>query len=275
MHNQHRAVGLHPFVQYIVEALPKNQFIEGAHGLVRDWQVDDLRAIAAIYYGMISEVDTQLGRVFEHLRSVDAWRNTVIVFTSDHGEMMGDHGLLGKHGFFDSSYHIPLIIRDPSRQTNAGQVVEHFTEAIDIAASLMDWVVEPKPPQLDGHSLLPFLVNETPKHWRTAAHWEFDFRNIQTHRAESQFELLSQQCNLCVIRDQNYKYVHFAGLPPLLFDLQNDPSETTNLVNSPDYVNVRLQYAEALLSWRAEHLDQTLALSMLTPAGYLHGQSAK
>lgn len=73
--------------------------------------------------------------------------------------------------------------------------------------------------------------------------------------------------NLAVLRDEAFKYVHFAGLPPLLFDLADDPGETRDRSRDPAYAAVRLDFAERLLSLRAAHLDQTLAGTMLTAAG--------
>ncbi|TIT05872.1 MAG: phosphonate monoester hydrolase, partial [Mesorhizobium sp.] len=115
------------------------------------------RAIRAIYYGMISEVDAQLGRLWQALKAAGAWDETVIVLTSDHAEMMGDHFMLGKGGFFDGSYHIPLIIRDPRLGHAAGGSVDCFSEAVDILPTLLDLLGEDPPPHLDGRSLKPFL----------------------------------------------------------------------------------------------------------------------
>lgn len=176
------------------------------------------------------------------------------------------------HGSCDGSYHIPLIIRDPSQPAQSGHVVEHFTDSVDIMPTVLDQLGMPLPVQLDGQSLLPFLKAETTRSWRSSAHWEYDFRNIQNPRAEKQLELASQQCNLAVIRDASFKYVHFAGLPPLLFDLTKHPDESVNCVNEAAYRDQRLSYAEALLCWRAEHLDQSLAMSMLTANGWSQGQ---
>ena len=75
-----------------------------------------IRRIRAQYYGMISEVDSQLGRVWQTLRDLGAWDDTLIVVTADHGEQLGDHGLIQKLGYWESSYHIVGIVRDPGRR---------------------------------------------------------------------------------------------------------------------------------------------------------------
>lgn len=216
----------HPYIAYDLGRQNRARFRPGATGKVHDWSEDDFRRIRAIYYGMISEVDAQLGRLWQALKTEGAWDNTIIVLTSDHAEMMGDHFMLGKGGYFDGSYHIPLIIRDPRHRKAAGSTVDRFTEAVDILPTLIDLLGVAPEPHLDGCSLKPFLSGGTPAVWRDAAHWEFDFRSVADGEAERHFGLTSRQCNLAVIRTQKFKYVHFGGgLPPLLFDMENDPGE--------------------------------------------------
>ncbi|MCA0021036.1 alkaline phosphatase family protein [Mesorhizobium sp. B264B1A] len=258
----------HPYLAYDFGRQKKHKFRPGAAGSVHDWSEDDFRRIRAIYYGMISEVDAQLGRIWQAVKTAGAWDDTVIVLTSDHAEMMGDHFMLGKGGFFDASYHIPLVIRDPRHGHTAGVALDRFTEAVDILPTLLDLLGGEPAPHLDGHSLRPFIAGEEPSDWRDAAHWEFDFRSIAKGEAERHFGLASRQCNLAVIRTEKFKYVHFGGgLPPLLFDLEKDPAELANLAADPAYLPIRLEFAERLLAWRAEHLDQSLTLAELTRDG--------
>ena len=259
---------MHPLLEWIIETNTKNRFIPGADGLAHEWTQADLKQIAATYFGMIAEVDAQIGRMMQSLEQHGCRDNTLVIFTSDHGEQLGDHTLLGKHGFFDSSYHIPLIISDPTASKTRGSKVSAFTECIDIFPTLMERMGTDIPTQLDGHSLQPFIDNGTqPSGWRDAAHWEFDFRSVTNAQAEQRFNLEHTQCNLSVLRREDAKYVHFAGLPPLLFDLSADPHETNNVAGQTQYLSLQLDCAQQLLSWRAEHLDQTLALSALTDHG--------
>lgn len=259
---------MHPLLDWIVDTNPKNRFIPGTTGLARDWTQQDLKQIAATYFGMIAEVDAQIGRMLKSLDENGCSNNTLVIFTSDHGEQLGDHTLLGKHGFFDSSYHIPLIISDPAAGDTHGSRITQFTECVDIFPTLMERMSTKVPSQLDGQSLQPFIsTGVAPPKWRDAAHWEFDFRSVSSAEAETRFDLAHTQCNLSVLRRDDAKYVHFAGLPPLLFDLSVDPEETTNVAGLARYQSLQLDCAQQLLSWRAQHLDQTLALSALTPEG--------
>jgi arylsulfatase A-like enzyme len=265
----------HPYLDYVLGRQKKSAFLPGMKGKVRGFDYEEFRAIRALYYGMISETDAQLGRIWAAVKAAGAWDNTIVILTSDHAEMMGDHFLLGKGGFFDQSFHIPLIIRDPSRRKAAASRVERFTEAVDVMPTLLDLLGQAPPAHLDGKSLAPFLDGKTPEYWRDAAHWEFDFRSIEKGSAERHFGLKPQQCNLAVIRTEKFKYVHFGGgLPPLLYDLENDPEELRNLADDPALLAIRLEFAERLLAWRAEHLDQSLALSALTEAGVVGAPAA-
>lgn len=259
---------IHPLVALQHDHEKMGKFVIGAKGKVAGWDEASFRQIRATYWGMISEVDAQLGRMFGSVRDAGAWDDTVVILTSDHAELMGDHLMLGKGGFFDGSYHLPLIVRDPRRKTAAGTKVDVFTEAVDITPTALDLIGAAVPAHLDGRPLTPFLDGRTPPAWRDAAHWEFDFRSIAKRKAETHFGIASRQCNLAVIRTDRLKYVHFGGgLPPVLFDLANDPAETRNVADDPSYRAARLEMAERLLEWRAEHLDQSLALSELTENG--------
>lgn len=258
----------HPYLQYVIGRQKRSKFLPGMKGKVRSFDEAAFRAIRALYWGMITETDAQLGRIWQAIRKAGMWNDTIVVLTSDHAEMLGDHFMLGKGGFFDQSFHIPLVVRDPRRRKAAGSIVDSFTEAVDIMPTLLELMGSAAPAHLDGRSLAPFLDGVKPEDWRSEAHWEFDFRSIEKGSAERHFGLKPQQCNLAVLRGERWKYVHFGGgLPPLLYDVQEDPAEIENRASDPALAAVRLELAERLLAWRAEHLDQSLALTALTEQG--------
>jgi arylsulfatase A-like enzyme len=255
----------HPWLADLLARLKKAKFVPGARGKVRAWTEREFRIIRAIYYGMISEVDSQIGRICAWLRARGLWEDTLVVLTSDHAEMMGDHWMLGKGGWFDGSYHIPLIVKPTGRKRRC-RTVEVLTEAVDIAPTLVEAMGGVPPVHLDGRSLVPLLSGHQPAVWREAAHWEFDFRTIA--KPEGRLGLDPRASNLAVLRTKTLKYVHFGGgLPPLLYDLADDPGEMRNRAHDPAWRDTRLEYAEALLSWRARHLDQALALIDLAESG--------
>jgi arylsulfatase A-like enzyme len=236
------------------------------------------KRLHASYYGLMSEVDDNLGRLFDALRALDLWRNTLIVFTSDHGEQMGDHWLMGKCGYFEQSVHVPCIVRDPDAAADGsrGSTVERFTEHVDVLPTLLEALGLATPPACDGESLLPFLRDRYgPRHWRQEAHWEYDFRNPQDPGEGEALGIPQHACNLAVLRGRRYKYVHFAALPPLLFDLDDDPGEFVDRSRDPACRDVLLDCAQRMLSWRMQHMDHTLTHLKLTRHGVLSGPTGR
>ncbi|HNB26645.1 MAG TPA: DUF4976 domain-containing protein, partial [Alphaproteobacteria bacterium] len=105
--------------------------------------------------------------------------------------------------------------------------------------------------------------------------YELDFRFSYTSPGfdgETALGLHPDECYLTVIRDEDYKYVHFVSLPPLLFDMRKDPHEMTNLAGDPQYRDVLLTYAQKMLSWRMRHADRTLVNLHLTDRGVVDGR---
>jgi arylsulfatase A-like enzyme len=237
-----------------------------------------LRRYKASYFGLMSEVDDQLGRLFAWLEAQGLWDSTLVVFTSDHGEQMGDHWMLGKAGYFDQSYHIPLIVRDPraASDVSRGLLADVFTENVDLAPTLLDWLGAAPPESFEGRSLLPILASgAAPEDWRREAHWEYDFREAQGGAPERALGIRLHECSLAVLRTERHKYVHFAALPPLLFDLECDPEERVDRSRDPEYATVLLECAQRMLSWRMAHDDQTLTHMALTPDGVYERKGAR
>ena len=193
-------------------------FVEAAHrfSVYRPPKNDlDLRQVRATYYGMMAEVDAQVGRLLAGLDDLGMSEDTIVVVTSDHGEMLGDHDLMSKLGFFEQAFHIPLIVRYPAlgESSVAGRVVDSFTENLDVMPTLLDLIGAEIPRQCQGRSLRSFLDGSTPDGgapdgWRTSVHWEFDFRTWA-----GAVGLPGHSCNLAVHRDHFGMYVHFAGWP--------------------------------------------------------------
>ena len=232
---------------------------------------DELRLLRSQYFALCEETDAQLGRLFDELQAEGVYDNTLIVFTSDHGEQLGDHWLLNKDGFFDQSYHVPLIIKCPASTKGSlcrrGAVVEHFTEHVDILPTILQCLDLPVPAQADGSSLVQFLFEggpqqqwTAPEGWRRAAHWEFDYSERNAPAG-----VYASQCSLCVLRGERWKYVQWAdeSMPSLLFDMQRDPGEMRDLGGSSvfEHVEARAQCAAQMLRWRMRHAEHTLTHS--------------
>jgi arylsulfatase A-like enzyme len=162
-----------------------------------------------------------------------------------------------------------LIVRLPGREAAAtrGAVVDGFTESVDIMPTILEWLGREVPIQCDGESLLPYCLGTTPPCPRQEVHHEYDFRDVITGTAQRALGLRMEQCSLAAIRDERYKYVHFPTLPPLFFDLENDPCELRNLAGDSAHVGLVRDYAQRMLTWRMEHMERTLAFMQVGSGG--------
>jgi arylsulfatase A-like enzyme len=223
----------------------------------------ELRRLRAQYFGMVSEVDDQLGRVLDTIRALGMWDETVVVVTSDHGEMLGDHGLVQKLGYWEQSYHVVGIVRDPRRTATAGTVVDRFTENVDLLPTICELIGVDVPSQCDGLPLTPLLDGVDPPWWRTAAHWEYDWRDVGIRRGEHRWpwDRVLEEQHLAVCRDETTMYVQFGDGSWRCFDLAADPTCRTEITDAATV----LPLAQQMLVWRSRHADRTLA-DMLTEA---------
>ena len=221
--------------------------------------------LRAQYYGMISHVDAQLARIVDAIKARGEWENTVVVVTSDHAEQLGDQGLIQKAGFFESSYHIAAIVRDPRCATTAGTAVQQFTEAVDMMPTVCQAIGAEIPAQCDGLPLTPFLRGEEPAWWRTSAHYEWDWRDafIPTTRGTWPWDRRLERNHLTVQRSDTRAYVHFGDGSWKCFDLENDPTWRTEITDPA----VVLEEAQAMLSWQSEHLDRNMTGMLLRSGG--------
>jgi len=231
----------------------------------------------ATYFGMMSEVDAQIGRLIEYLKQTGSYDNTLIIFTSDHGEQLGDHWAFAKYCYFDQTFHVPLIIRAPGAIAgNSGdRIVDAFSESIDVMPTILAAIAADIPDQCDGHSLLPLCYGETPENWRQEYHAEFDLRSPYDGDDKAPLGLEMQKCMANIICGERYKYVHFAGLPPLFFDRKDDPDEFIDRSNDPAYQERILEYAGKMLNWRMEHDDPALTNMHLSKDGLLQNMRSR
>lgn len=215
-----------------------------------------LREYKAAYYGMISELDACIGRIIETLKESGEWDNTLIIFTSDHGEYLGDHYLTDKGHFYDETMRVPYILRDPSPEANVtrSKHINTYVESIDSAPTILEFLGVPVPESFMGKSLLETIRNPGRQH-RREIHFEFDYRN----RVDDPDADLDK-CLLWVVRDDCYKYVQFAdeSIPPLLFDMKKDPTEQNDVADLPQNAVLVAAYCQRLLRWRMTYEDQRM-----------------
>jgi len=225
----------------------------------------ELRRVRAQYFGMVSEVDHQLGRVWAALERLGQWDDTWIFVTSDHGDELGDHGLVQKGGFFEGSYHVLGLVRDPRHPATHGSTVRRFTENVDVFPTLCDALGIETPLQCDGLPLTPFLRGEPPRWWRDAAHWEFDWRFVLVPNGPHAWpwDRRLEQHHLSVLRSEQAAYVQFGDGSWRCFDLAADPTWRTETND----LKVALAHAQAMLTWRSQHAERTLSGMLLEQGG--------
>ena len=180
---------------------------------------DEIDASRRAYYAAISFVDEQLGRVLEALENRGELENTLIIYTADHGDMMGDQHMWRKCRPYEGSARIPMILRWPEGikiKAERGQVRGELVELRDVLPTFLDVAEIPKPEVMDGESMLNILEE---KSWRKI----LDLEHAQIYEEDNAWVALT---------DGRYKYIYFTLTgQQQLFDLKNDPDEMTDLAS--------------------------------------------
>ena len=201
------------------------------------------------YMGLIKQIDDQIGLLLDFLEENGLADNTLIAFTSDHGDYLGDHWLGEKELFHDVSVKVPLILYDPAPSANAtrGTVSDVLVEAIDLAPTFLEYFGgEPKPHILEGRSLMPLIRGEQPSGWRSHVISEYDYA---MRKPRTDLNMPVRECGLVMVTDGQWKYIYAKSLPPMLFDLENDPHEYNDLGRDPAYEGERRRLHEAMSRW--------------------------
>jgi len=198
----------------------------------------DLRRVTAAYYAMVEHVDDLFGRVLDALREngedLDKW---MIVFTADHGEMLGERGLWQKSQFWEPSVGVPLVVRWPA--AFEPHTVEANVSLCDLYATLCDLADVPVPSGLDSRSLRPLLEGNTAT-WHDHHGDEVVSQNVGNGALTGDIE--SQDL---MIKREDLKYCFYGEeVPEVLFDLDRDPGETTNHIDDPAYADAVEQFRQ-------------------------------
>lgn len=226
--------------------------------ICRTFARDEVRErVIPAYMGLIKQIDDQMGRLFSFMEERNLFDNTMIVFTSDHGDYLGDHWMGEKDLFHDQSVKVPLIIYDPRSQANAtrGTSCDLLVESIDLAPTFQSFFGGPPLPHiLEGRDLTPILTGEADANtWRTFLFSEYDYA---VKEARARIGNAQEDARLVMIRDARYKYIHAEGFRPMLFDLQEDPDELMDLGGMMDdsaLETIKLRFFDALSHWARRH----------------------
>ncbi|MBR5383577.1 MAG: sulfatase-like hydrolase/transferase [Clostridia bacterium] len=179
---------------------------------------EQAKEIRANYAGSVTLIDEWIGRLIDTIKVRGEWENTVVLFTSDHGELNGDHGFVNKRNFFRGAVNIPLIIRTPETARSGGHVSDALVSLIDVGPTLAEYAGKVLEYTQFGRSLCPLLAGET-----------------TVHRTQVLSELSGER----MIADHEWKAVfNSQGELYLLFHLTEDPDEVENLAVDPAYREV-------------------------------------
>ena len=195
-----------------------------------DWNEQQWRYYIWNYYRMVEMVDAEIGRILDALDESGLADNTVVIFTSDHGEGRGRHGLVTKNYLYDEAVKVPLIVSAPGQATNV-QDTTHLVSGVDILPTVCDFAGLKNPPKVRGRSLRPLLEGKSP--------------------AWSEFVAAEVQVTGRMIRTGQYKYITYEGDPvEQLFDMKADPGETTNLAPDAKHASTLKDHQKLLADWK-------------------------
>ncbi|MCK5135890.1 MAG: sulfatase [Bacteroidales bacterium] len=193
------------------------------------------------YHRLVAALDENIGRLMDFVDNSELEKNTIVVYTSDNGWFLGDHGLFNKMWMYEESLHVPLIIRYPGKIKPA-TMSDDFVSVLDFAPTFLDYAGIKKPVQFQGQSIKPVLSGNTPDDWKSAHFYHYF----------GQFEVPSHYG----IRTNDYKLIYFyeAEQEPKweLYDMKNDPKEMVNLIHNPEYTDIFKNLEILLLAKRKE-----------------------
>lgn len=196
---------------------------------ISDWSPEQKKKVRQHYAGLVQQIDHEVGCILETLEKKGLLENTLIIFTSDHGDYLGDHGMAGKGTFYEGSCHIPMIVSDPSNRTPS--VSDKLVELTDITATILTYAGCALPDYMDSIPLpdLPYNGCGRP--------------NIPERDA-----ILGAVSDGCMYLEGDWKYSKYATGEMTLFNLAEDPNETANLIDDPAYHEITIRCESELSS---------------------------
>lgn len=192
---------------------------------------EGLRKLRRSYYALVTYIDRKVGELMEALERTGQAEQTIVVFTSDHGDMLGERRMVQKRCFYEWSARIPLIVAYPDGR-HAGTVVDQPVSLFDLTPTALDWAGVPEEDRLpmDAESLVPLIEG-----------------NDQARTVISEFHADKVKAPCFMVRRGPYKYVYIHGYAPQLFNLQEDPDEWHNLAGDPALAEVEQELRQVIL----------------------------
>jgi len=220
------------------------------HGDSQSFSQDHIREhVIPAYMGLIKQIDDHIGTLMSFLEESGRLDDTMVVFTSDHGDYLGDHWLGEKDLFHEPSSRVPMIVVDPDEAADItrGMKRDELVEHIDLLPTFLDSLdAERYEHRLEGRSLLPLFRDASEQDWRDAAFSEAEFA-VRSARLELGLE--PHECRAFMVRTAEWKYIFYEKFRPQLFDMLNDADELHDLGESPDHNDIRVELHERLFKW--------------------------
>lgn len=193
------------------------------------------------YLRCVAAVDENIGRLLEYLSESGLDENTIVIYCSDQGFYLGEHGWFDKRWMYEESLRMPLVMRWPGK-VKPGTEVNEMIQNIDYAPTFMEIAGVTAPNDIQGHSLLPLLSEDGADDWRDSLYYhyyEHGFHGVPKHEG---------------VRTDRYKLIHFYDVNEWeLFDLEKDPQEMSSQYHNPEYTEIRKQLTKELNSLRAKY----------------------
>ena len=200
---------------------------------------EQLRRQRQYYFANVTMIDAQVGRLLEALEARSLADDTVVIFTSDHGDCLNDHGHSQKWTMYEQSVHVPGIIWAPAR-LRGGRTVDGLVSLMDLGPTVLEMAGVSVPEWMEARSLLPLALGDTDGRSRVFAEHARDM-------------ILASTAFMTMVRDECWKLVHFVDSDEgQLFDLAADPGEFTSLWDSADHQDIKRRMIDAILKWRIE-----------------------
>jgi len=199
------------------------------------------------YLRCVAAVDDNVGRLLDYLDTSGLAENTIVVYTSDQGFYLGDHGWFDKRFMYEHSLRMPLLVRYP-KEIKAGSINDDIVLNLDFAPTFLDFAGVAVPSDMQGHPLRPLLQGNTPQNWRASMYYHY-YEYPAVHMVKRHYG----------IRTKRYKLIHFYHDIDAweLYDLEKDQNELNNVYDNPEYADVVKQLKAQLQQLRKEYKDTT------------------
>lgn len=215
------------------------------HNIVDVPEDHAIRARTA-YYALVTRMDRMIGEILDKLEERRLLENTLIVYTSDHGDQIGERGLWWKHTFYEESVKIPMIVSWPGTLPTGVQR-DHIVNLVDLNATFLDALGADPLPNSEGHSFLSIAINADAK-WQNETFSEYC-------SDVTKWDGMRQR----MIRQGNWKLIYYHGFEPQLFNLATDPHELNDLSSAPEHADIKTKLLNRLLeNWDPDEIERRM-----------------